>query len=146
MAGTGMEWSAIAAATRRDVDLATRIVYARGTKNTFRARYVEVSEDWAWEIARAHVAKLTPSAPLFDVDHDEALLVHHAAAEKLELPRTTLHQHRHGFAVMHIRRGTDHQWIKRQLGHSPRSTLLYTTYGVFIDEAKLRRKAEEAGQ
>jgi site-specific recombinase XerD len=146
MAGSAMEWSAIAATTRRDVDVANRIIYARGTKNSYRARYLQVSEDWAWQIVRSHVATLTPGAPLFTVSHEDALREHHAAAARLELPRTTLHHHRHSFAVMHIRRGSDHQWIKNQLGHAPDSTLLYSVYGIYIAEAKLRQKAEEAGK
>jgi hypothetical protein len=41
------------------------------------------------------------------------------------------------FAVMHLQRGCDHQWLKNQLGHAPQSTLIYTTYGVYIKAAKL---------
>jgi integrase len=145
-AGTGMEWSALVRTTRRDVDLGARMIFARGSKTGYRTRYVECSEDWAWNIVRAHVATLAPSGPLFEVRHEEALRAHHEAAVALKLPRTTIHHHRHSFAVMHIRRGTDHQWIKQQLGHAPDSTLLYTTYGIYAAEAKMRRKAEEAGK
>jgi integrase len=146
LAGTGMELGAALAMTKRDIDVATRVVFARGSKNRYRRRYVEISEDWAWQIVRTHVATLTPGAPLFATVREEyALLEHHAAAGALGLPRTTLHQHRHAFAVMHIRRGTDHQWIKNQLGHAPHSTLLYTTYGVYIAEAQLKARAAESG-
>jgi hypothetical protein len=38
---------------------------------------------------------------------------------------------------MHLKRGCDHQWLKNQLGHAPQSTLIYTTYGVYIGAQKL---------
>lgn len=138
LAGTGMELSAALGLRRRDVDTATRILFAQGQKNSYRTRYVEVSEDWCWQIIAAHVKALAPAALLFPgVREDVALRVHHRTAEAAGLPRTTLHQHRHSYAVMHLRRGSDHQWLKTQLGHAPQSTLLYTTYGVWIGGAKL---------
>jgi len=38
---------------------------------------------------------------------------------------------------MQLQRGCDHQWLKNQLGHAPQSTLIYTTYGLYIKAAKL---------
>jgi hypothetical protein len=67
--------------------------------------------------------------------------IQHKEAEG-RLPDTTLHEYRHHFAVMHLRRGSDHQWIKNQLGHAPQSTLLYTTYGVYVAQAKLTANAQ----
>ncbi len=138
MAGTGMEYSAAARVRRRDVDLEARVVFANGEKNEYRTRYVEVTEDWAWQIIEAHAKGFSPNAPLFPGIREEAALVeHHRAAKALGLPRTTLHHHRHSFAVMQLRRGRDNQWLKNQLGHAPQSTLLYTTYGLYIQAAKL---------
>ncbi len=138
LAGTGMEFSAAARVRRRDIDFDTRIVFANGEKNEYRSRYVEVTEDWAWSVVAAHAKLLSPNAPLFpEIREDAALTAHHGAAKALGLPRTTLHQHRHAFSVMHLRRGCDHQWLKNQLGHAPQSTLLYTTYGLYIKAAKL---------
>jgi integrase len=147
MAGTGMEWSACAALTRRDVDLDARLVYARGTKNDYRDRWVEVSEAWAWAIVEAHVRPLAPSAPLFTMTNKAALAEHHAASEALRFKRTVLHHHRHSFAVMWIKRSKGDaerlQWLKNQLGHAPESTLIHSTYGVFIKAARLSAKQAE---
>ncbi len=143
MAGTGMEWGACAALRRRDIDLDTRVVFAQGTKNEYRTRYVEVSEDWAWEIVRARAKTLTPNALFFPYKESAALRRHRDAEIALGLKQTTLHQHRNSFAVMHLMRGSDHQWIKNQLGHAPDSTLLYRTYGVYIKAAKLTEAQRE---
>lgn len=139
MAGTGMEWGAVHRLRAKDIDLERRTIYARGTKNSYRTRYVEVSEDWAWQIVRTYVRDFLPEARIFPIREEYALREHHQAATALDLPRTTLHQHRHSYAVMHLKRRCDHQWLKRQLGHSPRSTLIYTTYGVWIDDAARTR-------
>jgi integrase len=40
-----------------------------------------------------------------------------------------LHDWRHTYVVQALQRGDDHARIRNQLGHSPRSVLLYTTYG-----------------
>lgn len=143
VAGTGMEYSAAAQVRRRDVDFQTRIVFASGLKTEYRTRYVEVTEDWAWQIIEAHAKTVAPNGLLFpEIREDAPLNAHDEAAKVLGLPRTTLHQHRHSYAVMHLKRGCDHQWLKNQLGHAPQSTLIYTTYGLYIKAAKLT--AEQA--
>lgn len=38
---------------------------------------------------------------------------------------------------MHPKRGYDHQWLKNHFGHAPQSTLLYSTYRLYIKAAKL---------
>ena len=89
-------------------------------------------------ILAAHVKPFSSNAPLFlGLREDAALAAHHAAAKALGHPHTTLHQHRHSYAVMQLKAGRDHQWLKNQLGHAPQSTLLYTTYGLYIGAAKL---------
>lgn len=91
-----------------------------------------------------------PSVPFYSWSGEVAIRRHKAAIRRFNkaqkqpdarLPETTLHQYRHHFAVMHLRRQSDHQWIKNQLGHAPQSRLIYTTYGVYIGEAKLRANA-----
>lgn len=147
MAATGMEWGAVAALRRRDVDFDRRIIYAAGTKNDYRNRYVEASEEWAWDIFAAYARRFMPNARLFaGVREEKALEVHHETAATLELPRTTLHQHRNSYAVMWINRsGGDAerlQWLKNQLGHAPQSMLVFTRYGLQIKAARLTAKQE----
>lgn len=72
-----------------------------------------------------------------DVTPAAALAEHHATSKALGLPRTVLHHHRHSFAVMHLKRACDHQWLKNQLGHAPQSTLIYSVYGTYIGAQKL---------
>ncbi|HXF23267.1 MAG TPA: hypothetical protein VN602_02045 [Gemmatimonadaceae bacterium] len=143
MAGSGIEWGACARLKRADVDLDTRIIYAHGTKNKYRNRYVEVTEDWAWEIFAAYARTVTPHARLFTMTEERALRTHQSACRDLDLKVTTLHQHRHGYAVPWLKAGKDHQRLKNQLGHAPHSTLIYTTYGVYIDAAKLTQEQQQ---
>ncbi len=91
--------------------------------------YIRIANDYA----RKHEGK--------------ALTVHHATAKRLHIRRTTLHQHRHSFAVMWIRSGLkggrDKQWLKNQLGHAPQSTVIDTVYGVYINAARLTEAQAE---
>jgi integrase len=132
MAGTGMEWSAIANTKREDVDEKERKILARGGKNRYRTRNVFVTESWAWNEFWPHLKTLHPNAPLFDLKHDVALLVHHEASKAVGLPKSTLHDWRHTYAVKALKDGVDRQFIKRQLGHAPNSTVVETVYGVYL--------------
>lgn len=147
MAGTGMELQACMRLQRRDINLDTRIIYARGTKTKYRTRYVEFTEDWAWSIFAAHVSMCLPGAPIFDFSNETALDHHNTTAKRLNLPKSTLHNHRHSYSVMWIRRGLldrrDKQWLKNQLGHAPQSTQIDTVYGVYINAAKLTIEQEK---
>jgi integrase len=140
MALTGVEWGALAQARRRDVDLRARTLHARGGKTKWRNRLVEILDRpdwaWAWPIVEAHVRTLTESAPLVAIAERDALREQTEACRTLGLPAHRLHDWRHTYAVNAIRRGDDHQAIKRQLGHAPNSTMLYTTYGAYIEEAR----------
>lgn len=146
MAGAGMEWGACAALRRSDVNLKTRVLRARGTKNRYRNRFVEVKDDALWAVFRDYAKQFAGDARLFTMTESQALDAHQSACEAAGVRVTTNHQHRHGFAVRAIQAREDHQWIKRQLGHSPRSTLLYTTYGVYIDALDLGRTESEADE
>jgi integrase len=151
MAATGIEWGALAAMRRRDVDLAARTFHcfpglagATG-KTRYRSRIVLATEDWAWDYIEAHVAALPPNARLFTLREDIALRTHKRISKAIGLPVTTLHHWRHTYAVSWLKRGRDHQILKNQLGHSPRSTLIYTTYGPWIvTTADYRKRAEMA--
>lgn len=132
MAGTGLEWSAIANTKRSDVDVEARKIHAQGTKNTHRNRVVRVTEDWAWTEFHAHLKTLHPNSPLFELSQDYALDVHQAASKALGLPASTLHDWRHTYAVNWLKAGGKAAPLKRQLGHAPNSTVVERVYGVWI--------------
>lgn len=151
MAMTGVEWGALAAAYRRDVDLAALTFRARGTKHApgrrnWRDRTVEILDvrqhrEWrpVWLVLEPLLRAMTPNAKLVTISGGTAIRHLTAALRRLKLPHHTLHDWRHTYAVNAIQRGDDEQAIKRQLGHAPTSTLLHTTYGVYLDEAKAAR-------
>lgn len=142
MAGTGMEWSAIANTKRSDVDTKTRTIHAQGTKNTHRNRIVQVTEDWTWPIIEKHLKTLLPNANLFGVSHDAALDVHHSASDALALPSSTLHDWRHTYAVLSLKDGVAPAVVKKQLGHAPNSTVVERVYGVWIvDESDYKKRS-----
>jgi integrase len=144
LAGTGMEVGAAFRLTRRDVDEKTRIVLARGTKNQYRTRYVEVSEPWAWEIFWQYAKDKTPNTVLFaGLNYGKVRRPHDQATKAMNLPPTTIHMHRHSYGVMHVKRGSDEQWLKNQFGHAPQSTLMHTIYGLWINAAKLTKSQLE---
>lgn len=133
MAGTGMEWQAIANLKRRDVDLKARTVRAHGFKNKHRNRMVRITEDWTLPIIAQHVRSVTAlDTPLFTVTNDAALDRHQAAVTALGLETSTLHDWRHTYAVNNLQRGMKPQVVKRQLGHAKNSTMVERIYGVWI--------------
>ncbi|HCU13082.1 MAG TPA: hypothetical protein DGB72_13240 [Gemmatimonadetes bacterium] len=137
MAGTGMEWQAIANLKRRDVDLKARTVRAHGFKNKHRNRMVRITEDWTLPIVAEHVRSVTSlDAPLFTVTNDRALDHHQAAVKALGLETSTLHDWRHTYAVNNLQRGMKPQVVKRQLGHAKNSTMVERIYGVWIVDEK----------
>ena len=134
MAGTGMEWQAVEALTRADVDTEARTIKAHGKKNKWRNRVCAVTEDWTWPIIAARAASLLPAAKFVNTTKKAAMAEQGKVCEELKLPRHRLHDWRHTYAVTAIKRGDDHQAIKRQLGHAPHSALLYTRYGQYMSE------------
>lgn len=136
----GLEWSAMldrkgnAIIRRRAIDTAKRTVEAKGGKNKYRTRTIVVTEDWTWPIIERHIRGLLPNAPLFSERIGEWKMrkAHADATEALGLAETTFHDHRHSYAVNALRRGVKPAVVKRQLGHSPRSTEVERTYGVWI--------------
>lgn len=78
---------------------------------------------------------------------------HQRACKRLRLPVTTLHDYRHTYAITWIRRGIlggvvwngvmrSLNWLRKQLGHAPNSTLILTTYGVEIDQWQAEREVD----
>lgn len=144
MAGTGLEWGAIASMKRKDVDESTRKIHAKGGKTKYRNRVVRVTEDWTWPIIRAHIKTLTPNAPLFTLNHFVALDVHQEANKAAGLPASTLHDWRHSYAVNWLKDRGSPQVLKRQLGHAPNSTVVERVYGVWIVDDSDYQKTPKA--
>ena len=132
MCGTGMEWGAVAATRRRDVDLKPRTIHAHGGKTRFRDRIVRVTEDWCWPILERHLKLMHPDTPVVTITGRQALRAQLEACERLELPHHTLHDWRHSYAVAALKRRDDPQTVKRQLGHAPNSVLIYRVYGAYL--------------
>ncbi len=64
------------------------------------------TEAWTWPIIVAHAKRYTPDALLFaDISYEGALTANDAACAAAKLPRSTLHDHRHTYAVTLRRRG-----------------------------------------
>lgn len=149
LCGTGIELGAALEASRRDLDMADRTLRCfprsreKEGKTKYRQRVVEITEDWCWAYIEPYVAALPPNARLFTVDGDKVHKVHDRIVRALRLPPVTLHDWRHTYAVTALKRDDNHQDIKRQLGHAPQSTLIYTTYGVYTTKPKGRRQREK---
>jgi integrase len=134
MAATGVEWQVVERLTRRDVDLHSRTLHARGGKTPWRNRVVRGTELWAWRIFADYAKQFTDNAQVFSVSKFRALEVHLEAAEVLNLPRTTLHDWRHTYAVGALRDGYSIQVVAHQLGHRD-TVLVQSRYGRFVPEA-----------
>lgn len=152
MFGSAIEWQAAERLTAANFDIPNRLVFANGGKTRWRRRWVEVTEDWCWDIVLRYLRTLSPNAKFVTKCEQAALGMHSRRCVSLSVTETTLHQYRHAFAVMWLKRGAagglrsdgrNEAWLKNQLGHSPRSTLLFTRYGVYITEFALRARQEE---
>jgi integrase len=136
LAATGIEMQAALRLRRRELDLAQWQLHARGNKTAWRNRVVVVSEPWAMPMLAAHVRGLFPDALLFgDVQHDAALDAHHSACKALALPHSTLHDHRHHFAVAALKRGAGYAFVAHQLGHH-NTMLAQQRYGRYVPNAE----------
>jgi integrase len=151
MAVTGIEWSAALRVRRSDIDVDRRKVFAQGTKTDWRTRHIYGARapewSWAWDIVAKHVRRLTPNELLFPgFRPTTAIYRHQSACKRQGLPKTSLHDWRHTYAVAALKRGEEPRYVKQNLGHSPRSTLLETVYGVWIPDEREREEAAERGQ
>lgn len=144
MAATGVEWQVVERLTRRDVDLVKRTVHARGGKTAWRNRVVKPTELWAWRIFAQYAKQFTENAQIFPVSKFTALAQHLEAAAVLKLPRTTLHDWRHTYAVQALRDGYSLQIVAHQLGHRD-TTLVQSRYGRHVprEEDYVRRHARK---
>jgi integrase len=133
MWGAALELGAVLALRARDVDLQTRDVSAKGSKTRWRTRTVRVTEDAAWALIRPYARLCMPDALLFRELRERAFrAAHTAACQAAGVPVSRLHDWRHTYAVQALRDGMAPQTVKRQLGHSPHSTMLERVYGAWI--------------
>ncbi len=132
MAGTGIEWGAAALVRRRDVDPDAKSVWAEGGKTVYRARRVFFTEDWAWELFWNYAKDKLPAVQLFTMDNRRALERHVAGCKLAKVKVTRLHDWRHTYAIYSLGDGMAPQAVKRQLGHSPNSTMLERVYAAWI--------------
>ena len=143
MAATGIEWQAALRLRRRDVDLVARTVHAEGSKTPWRNRVIRGTEKWAWDIFANYARDFTDNAPLFTMKPDAAIRVHHRVGRELGLPRTTLHDWRHTFAVQCLKDGYSAQIVAHQLGHHD-SFLVLSRYGRFVPDDRDYQRAGHA--
>lgn len=133
MCGAGLEFGAVINLRRRDINEQTREIAARGSKTRWRTRTVRVTEAWCWDYVARYIRHSTPDAALFPGITERKLLERHkAACRAAGVPISTLHDWRHTYAVQALRDGLPPQTVKRQLGHSPHSTMLERVYGAWI--------------
>lgn len=132
---------AAARVTRRGVDLTARTVFADGGKTKWRRRVVTVTEPWAWDVVEPVFRAMTPGARLTTLRHKAFWSQFRDACVAAGGPVIAPHDARHCYAVWNLKGGMDRQQLRRQLGHSPHSILIFTTYGVWIPEVA----AEYAG-
>ena len=136
MAGTGMEWQSVERLTATGVDAGERTIFADGGKKPWRRRTVRFTEDWAWPHFWEHARMFRGAARPFDgMTEWDVLLVHKQTSDALGLPRTTLHDWRHTYAVNAIRDGLSYQAVARQLGHRD-TARIHDTYGKYAPDAE----------
>lgn len=159
--GTGMEVSALFAATRNDVLEKERAVWAHGKKNkkgrSYRDRICFI-DLWAWERVWPHVQTLTPRAPLFQnvsLDHIRDTFYAAQVAARLAGPPGlstttgklswdgphTIHDCRHSFCVNRVlgqdgEPRKDLQYLADQLGHAD-TVMVSRIYAKFRLKARL---------
>jgi integrase len=139
MAATGMETQAVLRLRRRDVDLVAGTIRAHGSKNEHRNRTVRITEAWAIPAIAEYVRDFLPDAPLFTFNARTARDHHKAACKAAKLALSTLHDHRHSYAVNALRRGVPLHIVSAQLGHS-NTSLVQKRYGRFVpNEADYER-------
>jgi integrase len=139
MAGTGAEWGAAIGVHGRDIRWDSREVWLAGGKTRFRQRWVTFTEPWAWERFAVHAQPFRFALtqllfPGMESRHKDVLEAHRAACVKAEAEPSTLHDWRHTYAIVSLTDGMMPQAVKRQLGHSPHSTMLERVYSAFLPQ------------
>jgi len=136
--GTGIEVTCALGLLRRDVDLRTLEIRARGTKTHNRDR-VAVLAEWAVPYVERRCATQLPDAPLYpSLSRWQASKAHRATVEALKLRVLRLHEARDHWAVRMIRAGTPIELVARQLGHV-NAVMALRVYGRFLPTAEERR-------
>lgn len=150
----GVEWGAVANARRRDLCLDDDppvfeafpgLGDARG-KTPARSRAVALSEAWTLAPLRAHAATLPANARLTTLTIRQLEGLFARTTRALGLPPVTPHKLRHTFAVAALKRGDDKQSVKHNLGHTPRSLMVETVYGVYLADPRSRAVARRRRQ
>jgi integrase len=131
MMATGMETQAVLELRRRDVDLSAGSIRAHGSKNEHRNRTCRITEAWAIPAIAEYVRDFLPDAPLFTFNERTARDHHKAACKAAKLAPSTLHDHRHSYAVNALRRGMPLHIVSAQLGHA-NTSLVQKRYGRFV--------------
>lgn len=139
MAGTGCEWGAAERVEATKIRAAKREVYADGPKNKqgrtvkWRKRWVRFTEDWAWDVFWEWAGQFAGATRVFaGLKEDAALTEHQKACEALGLQMSTLHDWRHTYAILSLDDGIKPATVRRQLGHSPHSTVLERVYAAHL--------------
>jgi integrase len=134
MAACGVEWQVIERIRGRDIDFDAKTAHAQGGKTAWRNRIVRATELWAWDIFAGYARGFSPNALLFDgLTESGALRAHKRGVKALGLPRFTLHDWRHSYAVQALRDGYKPSVVAHQLGHRD-AYLVMTRYGRFIPD------------
>lgn len=149
MAGTGSEWGAAVRVRAIDIRPEKREVYADGPKHKhgqaakWRKRWVRFTEEWAWDAFWSYAKGFAGSVRIFDgVREVDVLTAHRAACAALELEDSTLHDWRHTYAILSLDDGIKPATVRRQLGHSPHSTVLERVYAAHLpkDDADYEKR------
>lgn len=141
--GFCMEWTALEHATVADFNLSAEppIAHVRGTKRSWRDRYVPLVQElrWVLDSLRPALANKLPTALVFDaITEWRAIDVQRAAAKTLELHAIgedefgehSIHDWRQTHAVALLRWGYSEQIAADHLGHK-NTTLVRENYGRF---------------
>jgi site-specific recombinase XerC len=140
--GAAAELGVALAARVGDIDKRRRLFHARGTKNAWRDRFVQI-EEWAWPLILRACGRKALSAALFEgATEERARAAHRRALKTLGLdPGYRMHDARHSYAVMRVKRGDNVVEIAHDLGHRD-ATMVLKVYGKYAPkEAELRRRA-----
>lgn len=152
------EWTAIDSLQVGDLSLTTNPVTAhvRGTKRSWRDRYVPLVPELAWTLAyiKPQLIGKFQTALVFDaVPEWRAIDVQRAAAVSLKITAVgeedfgphSIHDWRQTHAVAVLRAGYDEQIAARHLGHK-NTTLVRENYGRFIPTVHDYAKTQTASQ
>jgi integrase len=129
----GWELAAVRHATVGDIDLKAMTAYARGTKTSFRQRLTVITEADAAGMIEVLLHNKLPSAPLLDsraLTPSGMLDAHNRAVTAVGLPKSTMHDWRHTFAVKEIKKGRPLEFVAQMLGHA-NTLMVQKCYGKY---------------